>query len=83
MSDELTLCKECNNLYVASKNDQPGRWMCIKHKRLPVFGFVTHEAWENFPPYLFCRDVNGGACPLFRPKRDGQMEMINEPPAHS
>ena len=22
--------------------------------------------WDNFPPYLYCRDVNGGDCPLFK-----------------
>lgn len=64
-----TLCQSCDNRTASSKNDPPYRWMCIKHKRLPVYGFVTDEPWQDFPPYLFCRDVNGGACPLYAPAR--------------
>lgn len=83
MSDGPTLCSECDHVHTAGKNDGPWKWMCIKHPRLAGYGFVTGGTWENFPPYLFCRDTNGGACPLFKRKRDGQMEMMDEPAAHS
>lgn len=37
----------------------------MKHPRLEGFGFVVKGTWIDKPPYLYCRDVNGGACPLF------------------
>lgn len=64
-----TLCQDCDNRTMASKNDPPWRWQCIRHKRLPAYGFVTSEPWQDFPPYLYCRDVNGGLCPLYVPAR--------------
>lgn len=68
-----TLCSNCRHVYLANKSDQPWYWMCIKHKRADGYGFVTQDTWVSKPPYLFCRDVNGGACPLFE-----QLEKANE-----
>ena len=64
-----THCAECDYVHAGSRKEQPWRWMCVKHKRLGGYGFVIGEAWETAPPYLHCKDVNGGACPLFTPAR--------------
>lgn len=63
----VTYCDDCKHVYKANKSDSPSRWMCVHHKRLEGFGFVTRTTWDNAPPYLFCKDVNGGLCPLFEP----------------
>jgi len=57
----ITLCDKCDN--VVDKKANPRYWACIKHIRL-LDGFVSSTARVT-NPYLFCRDVNGGACPLF------------------
>lgn len=65
MPREYTICHDCDNVYPDSRKSAPWRWLCVKHPRMEGFGFVTNEAWDNMPPYLYCRDLNGGACPLF------------------
>jgi hypothetical protein len=50
--------------------------MCIKHKRMEGFGFVTAGMWDDMPPYLYAKDVNGGACPLFEKAAPGQIRLL-------
>ena len=73
-----TLCKDCDHVEPTSRKAHPWRWLCTRHKRGEGFGFVTDEAWDKFPPYLYCADVNGGFCPLYAPLRDGQIQLIEE-----
>jgi|ETNvirnome_2_130_1030620.scaffolds.fasta_scaffold00094_38 hypothetical protein len=68
----ITLCARCDNLHPDSKGKPPWRWMCSKHPRMEGYGFVTETQWDNFDPWLYCRDVNGGCCPLHEPKREDQ-----------
>lgn len=63
---EATWCEACENRLPAK---HPARDMCLKHPRHEGYGFVRKGKWDDFPPFLFCRDVNGGGCPLFEPKR--------------
>ena len=72
MSD-FTYCADCE---FASGKDKlpPWRWMCLQHKRAEGYGFVTKTTWDDAPPYLFAKDVNGGHCPLFEPARTNQEE---------
>jgi len=62
----MTICAECD---FCIPNGAPWRWECAKHPRLEGYGFVTRDRWDDMPPHLYCKDVNGGACPLFQPKR--------------
>ena len=62
----ITICSRCANCSRVNRNDPPWRWTCLAHKRMDGFGFVTEDTWDGFPPYLYCRDVNGGACPLYK-----------------
>ncbi|MFL7901513.1 hypothetical protein ACJ41P_10300 [Azospirillum argentinense] len=63
-------CDECDHRTLASKNDQPWRWQCIKHPRPEGYGFVARGTWVNFPPYHYCKDMNrDGKCKDFAPAR--------------
>lgn len=79
MQPKLTYCQDCTHVYRAEKRDPPWRWLCIKHRRVEGFGFVTTGAWDDFPPYLYCRDVNGGQCPLYEPLDHKQDESAEHP----
>ena len=70
-----TFCNDCGNCMKENKSDPPWRWLCVKHPRLEGYGFVLQGTWINAPPYLHCKDVNGGACPLFERYVPGQMTM--------
>ena len=75
---EPTYCNDCVHKIVDGKNDPPWRWMCGKHKRGDGYGFVTPTTWDNAPPYLFCKDVNAGMCPLFERDDGKQMRLTND-----
>lgn len=79
MNERPTFCNECDFLHPQSRSGSSYYAMCSKHPRLPGFtGFVTGEVWEKDPPFLYCRHVNAGKCPLFKPRRTPQMEMIDD-----
>ncbi len=70
-----TWCELCDFHTPAS---HPARDMCGKHPRYEGFGYVRKGQWDNFPPWLFCKDVNSGSCPLFEPKREGEIDGKSE-----
>ena len=43
--------------------------MCMKFPRLEGQGFVTRTCWDFDSPYMRCRDINGGACCLWEPRK--------------
>lgn len=65
-----TLCRECEHVEAVSRKQPPHRWLCLMHRRLADPGFVDPDWWTNNAPFLFCKDVNAGACLLFEPKRE-------------
>jgi hypothetical protein len=66
-----TVCIRCQHVVEYTRRMPPYRWLCEKHRRGgDGFGFVTDTDWDDKPPYLFCKDVNGGFCPLFEPLED-------------
>lgn len=67
-----TFCRECDNVHAESRKRVPSQWLCSKFKRLEGHGFVDPEKWAEMEPFMKCRDINGGACPLFVKRRDGQ-----------
>lgn len=67
-----TFCTQCDNVVAETRKRHPSGWLCIRHKRLEGMGFVNPEYWSNDEPYLKCKDVNSGACPLFTPIREKQ-----------
>lgn len=69
---DFTYCHDCDNVHPSSRKQPPWSWLCVKHPRKEGFGYVTPFTWDNMEPYLRCKDVNGGACPLFEPKKEGE-----------
>jgi len=60
----VTHCENCIHCDKVGKEIHPRAWLCMKHKRLEGFGFVSTTG-RGLPPYLNCYQVNGGACPLY------------------
>jgi len=73
--DGPTFCEDCEHVYVVNKNDSPRYWLCIKHKRGDGMGYVARGTWTNAVPYLYCRDVNSGFCPLYEKASGSQMRL--------
>ena len=74
---EPTLCSNCRHVRLTFKNDSPWRWVCHKHPRLAGWGWVT-DRMLNLPPFLFCKDVNGGACPIYEAGDNQLSQLIEE-----
>lgn len=65
MAEGYTVCDDC--LHVM--RDGPSyRWTCHECARKEGFGFVTRKLWEKDAPFMYCRDINGGACKMFERK---------------
>jgi hypothetical protein len=62
---QVTWCDTCRHVEAVSRKQSAYYWLCHKHPRIGGFGFVAPEAQTNSPPFLFCRHVNGGRCPLY------------------
>lgn len=76
MSDGPTLCEACDHVHPETRKRSPTQWLCVKFPRLQGMGFVAPRVWTDQEPFMHCRGINGGACPLFRSRRDGQMELV-------
>lgn len=57
-------------MHPESRKGPSYRAMCIKHPRLGGAGFVSKGYWDRDPPFMLCRDINGGACPTFEPRTE-------------
>lgn len=64
-----TFCRECDHVVEETRKRGPHQWLCGLHKRIEGQGFVDPEWWVENEPFLKCVNVNGGACPLFEPRR--------------
>ena len=67
---DFTVCENCKHCDSSAKHS--AYWLCMKHKRADGFGFVTTDKWDDKEPYLYCRHVNGGYCPLFEEAKNEQ-----------
>lgn len=72
-----TLCEDCEHSHSDNAKRKPYRWMCIMFPRIELDNFVTSEDRMN-DPYMYCKDINGGACPLFKKEKGKQIELIQE-----
>lgn len=64
-----TFCRDCDHVVEDTRKRSPHQWLCGRHKRLEGQGFVDPDLWIETDPFLRCKDVNGGACELFDPRR--------------
>lgn len=69
-----TTCEECDHVHPASRKLSPSAWLCMKFPRMEGDGFVAPRTWVTVQPYMRCSGINGGACCLFKKRRDGQQE---------
>lgn len=70
-----TLCDECDGVTEHTRKLHPNRWTCIHFPRVAGNGFVSAETLIDHEPHMRCGGINGGKCPMFKLKRNGQMEM--------
>jgi hypothetical protein len=71
----LTFCEDCDNVHPDTRKRSPSSWLCIKFPRVEGGGFVAPKVWAREEPFLKCINCNGGACPFFTRRREGQREM--------
>jgi len=65
-----TFCDECDNLHPATAKLSEERWLCLKFPRIVGSrGFMSRTSTHE--PYMRAFGINGGACPLWTPRRDG------------
>lgn len=73
-----TACELCDHVHPDTMKLHPARWLCMKFPRLEGFSPVAPLTWVDKEPYMRCIGINGGACPLFERRRDGQKELIGD-----
>ena len=76
MTDQVTMC--CNCKHPVEKKGPGYVWRCIKHPARRGFGYVTDTDWDDDAPYLRCRDVNGGMCPLYEREEHEDRTDVSE-----
>ena len=65
----LTICEDCEHMHPDSRNGPSWRAMCSKFPRLEGMGFVSRTFWSKDAPYMYCKDINGGACCVWEPRK--------------
>lgn len=61
----ITMCESCENSHDDNEKKKPYRWMCNKFPRIDNSNFVSRDI-RLTDPYMYCKDINGGACPLWK-----------------
>lgn len=74
MTEQRTLCETCDHVHAESRKRSPSSWLCVKFKRMEGQGFVAPKVWAEFEPYMKCVNINGGACPFWKARREGQQD---------
>lgn len=67
-----TLCEDCTNSHSENAKRKPYRWMCVKFPRLDASNYVTSKERVS-EPYMYCKDINGGHCPLYERNEECQI----------
>lgn len=71
----ITSCETCDHVHAETRKQHPSRWLCVRFPRIEGFSPVAPKAWVDAEPYMRCVGINGGACPLWKARRDGQREL--------
>ena len=74
MGCQPTACEDCDNVHMETRKRPPSQWLCIKFPRLEGLNAVAPRAWVNAEPYMRCFGINGGFCPMFVKRREGQRD---------
>lgn len=70
-----TPCEGCDNVTASTRALPPHRWACIRFPRIEGLDPVAPTLGAALSPYNLCRNINVGHCPLWAPRRDGQLEI--------
>lgn len=70
----VTPCQDCDNVHSDTRKLAPRQWVCIRFPRLPGLNSVAPTVWTDREPFMRCVGINGGFCPLFVKRRDGQKD---------
>lgn len=70
----MTLCEDCEYMHPSSRQGPSYRAICMKHPRLQGTQNVAKGRWDRDSPYMYCRDINGGNCPLFEERKTNENE---------
>jgi hypothetical protein len=71
---EPTTCELCDNVHAETRKQHPGKWLCIKFKRVAGGTFIAPNTWVEREPYMRCNGINGGLCPMYVPRREGKQD---------
>lgn len=74
MRTEPTFCETCQHVHFETRKRSPAGWLCTKFPRLEGMGFVAPKVWAEAEPFMKCSGINGGACPMWAPRRMGQKD---------
>jgi len=72
VSRSYTYCEDCDNVEPASRKRSPTGWVCLKFPRVEGGGFVAPTVWADQEPFMRCVHINGGFCPQFVKRPEGQ-----------
>lgn len=67
MPKAYTFCRNCDHVVEDTRKRHPQQWLCSRFPRVEGGGFVDPEKWVTDEPFMRCKDINGGNCPLFTP----------------
>lgn len=71
---DITPCEECDNVHEGARRLSPHQWVCVKFPRMPGLNPIAPKVWSDREPYMRCHGINGGHCPAFVKRRDGQKD---------
>ena len=66
----MTVCEDCDNMLESSRKGPSYAAMCSAFKRMYGTQNVARGLWDKDGPYMRCRDINGGDCPVFKQRKE-------------
>lgn len=73
-----TYCEDCDHVEADSRKRSPKAWVCLKFPRVEGGGFVAPTVWAAQEPFMRCVDINGGDCPLYKPRPNPDGQAVTE-----
>jgi len=58
-----------------TRKQSPNRWVCVRFPRVEGLSPIAPTKWVELEPYMRCAGINGGFCPLWTARREGQKEL--------
>ena len=72
---EVTRCENCEHLHPTSRGERRERTaLCMAHPKLVRADLVFNGIIDKDTPFMRCIDINGGACPMYKPRIVGESE---------